>query len=509
MPSFDYHALLPEFIIGASLLAAIVVDLVMPPERKYLAGVVGLLGLVAASFPLLTLATCGSIDGCDGGLPRSMFGGSYVVDEFALVLKGLFILTGVVTLLLSVGFIESDRYYEGEFYFLVMASVAGAVIMASSRDLITLFVALELVSGPAFLLAGWRKGDLRSNEAALKFFLIGVLSSAILLFGMSLVYGTTGSVTFEGIRAATLAPGVALAEEPVFVLGVIFVLVGFGFKISAVPFHFWAPDTYQGAPLPVAAYLSVGSKAAGFVGLLTLCYLAFAGVRDIWGPILWLLAALSMTVGNLVALRQTNVVRLLGYSSVAHAGFILVPFAMAAALDADGLGDAFFGSVTYLLVYAFMNLGAFAAVMAAAEKAGSAELDDFGGLSRYAPGVAAMVALFFFSLAGIPPLAGWFAKFVMFRAVLIESGNAWAVGLAIVAAVNAVIALFYYAKVVKAMYFDGVPDRIDADAAGARSLARPLVLAIGLTAAAVLVAGFFPQILAFFGDATRAIALGG
>jgi NADH-quinone oxidoreductase subunit N len=479
----------------------------MPPERKYLGGVIGLLGLVAASFPLLTLALCDSIDGCSGSTPRAMFGGSYVVDDFSLVLKGLFILTGVVTLLLSVGFIESDRYYEGEFYFLVMASVAGAVLMASSRDLITLFVSLELVSGPAFLLAGWRKGDLRSNEAALKFFLIGVLSSAILLFGMSLVYGTTGEITFDGIRAASGA--LELSTEPVFVLGVIFVLVGFGFKISAVPFHFWAPDTYQGAPTPVAAYLSVGSKAAGFVGLLTVCYLAFAEARDIWGPILWLLAALSMTVGNLIALRQNNLIRLLGYSSVAHAGFILVPFAMAAALDLEGLSDAFFGSVTYLLVYAFMNLGAFGAAMAAAEKSESGEIDGMAGLSRYAPGVAGMLALFFFALAGIPPLAGWFAKFVMFRAVLIESGNVWAVSLAVIAAVNAVIALFYYAKVVKSIYFDPVPDDVDVDAAGARPIARPLALAIGLTALVVVVAGFFPQILAFFGDATRAIALGG
>ncbi len=434
-----------------------------------------------------------------------------MVDEFALVLKGLFIITGVVSLLLSVGYIESDRYYEGEFYTLVIASVAGAVIMASSRDLITMFVGLELVSGPAFLLAGWRKGDLRSNEAALKFFLIGVLSSALLLFGMSLVYGATGELTFSGIRevsASGLLNGEAIGDQPVFVLGVILVLVGFGFKISAVPFHFWAPDTYQGAPTPVAAYLSVGSKAAGFVGLLTITYLAFGSVRDIWGPILWILAAITMTIGNLVALRQTNIVRLLGYSSVAHAGFILVPFGMAAVLDVDGLSDAFFGSVTYVIVYAFMNLGAFAAVIAASDKAGSGEIDDWGGLSRYAPGLAGVTALFFFSLAGIPPLAGWFAKFVMFRAVLVESGNAWAVTLAVVAAVNAVIALFYYARVIKSIYFDPVPESVDAGAAADRPMARPLALAIGLTVVAVVVAGFFPQVLAFFGDATRVIATG-
>jgi NADH-quinone oxidoreductase subunit N len=505
VPTFDYHALLPEFIVGATLLAMIGVDLAVPRERRWMVGVVGLVGLVAAAFPLLTLAACEDLFSCTSGT-RVMFGGSYVVDDFALVLKALFVVTGVVSILLSVGYIESDRYYQGEFYFLVVASVLGAVVMASSRDLLTMFIGLELVSGPAFLLAGWRKGDLRSNEAALKFFLIGVLSAAILLFGMSLVYGTTGALTFEQIRAAAGIDD--LGAEPVFVLGVVFILVGFGFKISAVPFHFWAPDTYQGAPTPVAAYLSVGSKAAGFVGLLTMCYLAFADVRDVWGPMLWVLAALTMTLGNLTALRQTNVVRLLAYSSIAHAGFILVPFAMAATLDGEGLADAFFASVTYLRVYAFMNLGAFGVVIAAAAKTGSGELEDWSGLTRYAPRVATLLAVFLFSLAGIPPLAGWFAKFVMFKAVMGGLGSAWGVALAVIAAVNAVIALFYYARVVKTVFMDPVAETAPIEEAISTPVARPLALALGITAVAVVVTGFFPQVLAFFGEASRTIAFG-
>jgi len=498
---FDYHALLPELILGATLLAVLAVDLIVSEERKYLAGVVGLVGLTAAAFPLLTMANCKALFSCESGV-RTMFGGSYVVDDFALVLKGLFILTGVISLLLSVGYVQSDRYYQGEFYFLLVASVTGAVVMASSRDLITMFIGLELVSGPAFLLAGWRKGDLRSNEAALKFFLIGVLSSAVLLFGMSLVYGLTGEVTFHGIREAAAG----LGDQSAFVLGVIFVLVGFAFKISAVPFHFWAPDTYEGAPIPVAAYLSVGSKSAGFVGLFTICYVAFDSVRDIWGPILWVLAALTMTVGNLIALRQTNLIRLLGYSSVAHAGFILVPFAMAARFDGVALGDALFASITYLLVYAFMNLGAFGAVMAGVIRVGSAEMKDWAGMGRHTPWVAGLLGVFFFSLAGIPPLAGWFAKFVMFRAVLGASGDVWGVVLAVIAAVNAVVALFYYARVVKTAFMDPVPDGARLDAT--TPLPRPLVLALGICLAAVVIAGFFPQVLAFLGDAGRALALG-
>ena len=503
---FDYHALAPELIIGVALLAAIVADLVLPERLKYLVGVTALLGLVAAAIPLLTLAFCGEISGCTDAGERVMFGGSYVVDDFALVLKGLFIVSGVISLLLSVGYIESDEYYQGEFYFLLLASVAGALVMASSRDLITMFVGLELVSAPAFLLAGWRKGDLRSNEASLKFFLTGVLSVAVMLMGMSLVYGLSGQLTFEGIALAAVAGD--LGTEPAFVLGVVFVMVGFAFKVSAVPFHFWAPDTYQGAPTPVAAYLSVGSKAAGFVGLLSLCYQAFSTVPEIWGPILWVLAVASMTLGNLIALRQTNIVRLLGYSSIAQAGFILVPFAMAASYDTVGLSDAFFASVTYILIYAFMNLGAFAVVIAAAAKTGSGEIDDLGGLNRYAPGLAALLAVFFFSLAGIPPLAGWFAKFVMFRAVLGVFESPWALVLAAIAAVNAVIALVYYARVVKSAYMDDVPVTVPVDRAAEAGVPRPLALAIGISAFAVVVVGFFPGILAFFGEVTERLVAG-
>ncbi len=505
MPTFDYHALLPEFILGTTVLAMLAVDLIVPRHQRWLVGVTGLVGLVASAFPLLTLAACEELFECEAGT-RSMFGGSYVVDDFALVLKALFIVTGVISVLLSVGYIESDRYYQGEFYYLMVSSVLGAVVMASSRDLLVMFIGLELVSAPAFLLAGWRKGDLRSNEAALKFFLIGVLSAAVLLFGMSLVYGTTGAITFEQIRAQ--AGILDLGGEPVFILGVIFILVGFGFKIAAVPFHFWAPDTYQGAPTPVAAYLSVGSKTAGFVGLLTVCYLAFSEVRDLWGPVLWILAALSMTIGNLSALRQTNIVRLLGYSSVAQAGFVLVPFAMAATLDGPGLDDAFFASVTYLLVYAFMNLGAFGVVIAGAAKTGSGEIEDWAGLNRYAPQVAVFGALFFFSLAGIPPLAGWFAKFVMFKAVMGALDSGWGIALAIIAAINAVIALYYYARVVKTMYMDPVPETAPIETSGSEPVARPLLLALGLTAFVVVVAGFFPQVLAWLGEASRALAAG-
>jgi NADH-quinone oxidoreductase subunit N len=384
--------------------------------------------------------------------------------------------------------------------------VLGAVVLASSRDLVSLFVGLELVTGPTFLMAGWRKGDPRSNEAALKYFIIGVLSAAILLFGMSLVYGATGGeLTFAGIRGAS----VALSEQPLFTLGVLFTLLGFAFKVSAVPFHFWTPDTYEGAPTPVTAYLSVVSKAAGFTGLLVLCYVAFSELRNIWGPALWILAALSMTVGNLIALRQANVVRLLGYSSIAQGGFMLVPFgaAVTAGATPGQLEDAFFATVTYLLIYAFMNLGAFAVVIAVRNRLGSVEIDDWGGLYQYAPGLATLLAIFFLSLAGVPPLAGWFAKLVMFRSAL-SIGGGWAITLAVIAVINAVIGFAYYARIVRAAWFDAIPEAVPAEELRRRSVVPSLQLALGITAIAVLVLGFFPGLIADLGSLTTGFVSG-
>ncbi len=495
----DYHALAPEIVVATTILAVLGLDVVVPRSRKYWTAFAGTLGLALAAIPLVTLAFGG------GPETRSMLGGAYVVDGFALVLKAVFIIGGYLVLLISVSYIESDRYYQGEYYLLMLISILGSLVMASSRDLITVFVGLELVTGPLFLLAGWRKGDARSNEASLKFFVLGVLSTAILLYGMSFLYGLTGSVTFEGIRAA----GAGLADSGAFRLAVLFTLVGFGFKITAVPFHFWAPDTYEGAPTPVTAYLSVGSKTAGFVGLLLLCYQAFPSVTEIWGPALWVLAALSMTLGNVVALRQDNLVRMLAYSSIAQGGFILVPFAAAAVTNDPGIiQEAASATIVYLIIYAFMNLGAFAVVIAAARRTGTVMVDGWAGMWRYSPRLATLGAIFFFSLAGIPPLAGWYAKFAMFLAIL-RPADPWTTGLAVVAAVNAVIALFYYARVGKTMWMDPLP----ADGPDAVRLARPLTgslaLALGITVLFVLVAGVLPsQLAGVFAEAAKVVTLG-
>ena len=495
----DYHALLPEIILGATVLLVLAVDLIA--KQKYYAAIAGLIGLFAAFVPLLTLGMCDSLSFCDGSLPREMFNGSYVVDNYAIVLKGLFLVTAFVALLLSVAYVEADVYYEGEFYFLLLSAALGAVLMASSRDFITMIVALELVSGPGFLLAGWRKADEKSNEAALKFFIVGVAALSLLLFGVSLLYGLTGTQSFAGLREAAAD----VSEVPLFTMGVLFVLLGFGFKVSAVPFHYWTPDTYEGAPTPVTAWLAVGSKTAGFVALLSVAYFAFPDQSEIWGPILWLVAVVTMTVGNFVAIKQTNIVRLLGYSSIAQAGFMLVPFGAAAAAGAD-LTEAFSATIIYLLIYAAMTLGAFGVIVAVSQRIGSVELKDWSGLFTYAPGLASLLAIFFLSLAGIPPLAGWFAKLAMFSAA-IGVQDAWGYSIAIIAALNSVVAFVYYSKVVKVTFFEGVPETVDA---GRRLVVAPtLKLALGLAVVAVFVFGIFPGLITELVDlTTEALATG-
>lgn len=484
-PHLDYHALAPEIVLTAVLAIVLVADLFLDRSQKWLLSNLAGFGLIATMVPIISL-------GLSSNHHRSLVGGAYVVDNFALVLKALFLAVGYVVLLMSTNYLEEGDYYEGEFYFLLLSSILGMVVMSSARDLITIFVALETLSIPAYMLAGWRKRDLKSNEASLKYYLLGVLASAVMLYGMSLIYGYTGTTVLA--RIGDQMHGNA-AHQPMVTLAILFIIVGFAFKVSAVPFHTWAPDTYEGAPTPVTAFLSVASKTGGFVALLQLIFVGFFGRSDVWGPLFGILAALTMTVGNLVALRQTNIVRLLAYSSIAQAGYILVPFAIAGTHNGAAAHSAFEATVVYLLIYAAMNLGAFSIVIAVARKTRSGEISSYGGLYEYAPGLTVLMTIFLFSLAGIPPLAGAWAKIFVFRAVL-DAGTPWAVLLGVVAAVNSVIALFYYASIAREMWMSPVPD-------GDRTrIAVPttLITALGITAAVVVAIGVYPQAFAHFGD---------
>ncbi len=480
-PKVDYFAIAPEIVVAAGICLVIMLDLFLEESKKWMTAAISGFVLLGAVVPVVAL-------GLDSDLPRSMFDGRYVVDDFSVIFKVFFLLAGYVVVLMSQQYVEDGDYYEGEYYALLLTSVLGMMIMPSARDLITIFVALETLAIPTYMLASWRKRDNRSNEAGMKYYLLGVFSSAVMLYGMSLLYGATGSTKLTDIGTALSGEG---QFSKVAALAVVFVLVGFAFKVSAVPFHSWAPDVYEGAPTPITAYLSVSSKAAGFVALVTLVYIGFPQVQDTWQPFFWVLAVLTMTVGNVLALRQHNVVRMFAYSSISQAGFILMPLAVAA----DAAKPALESVVTYLFVYAATNLGAFAVIIAVARKTRSGEISSYGGLMSYAPGLAVLMTLFLASLAGIPPWGGWIGKFTAFRATL-DAGTGWGYTLAVIAAVNSVIAFGYYGNLMREMWMRPPPD---GDTAPIRTPSS-LGLALGITTIATLALGILPGLITHFGD---------
>jgi NADH-quinone oxidoreductase subunit N len=451
--AIDYTAILPELILAGTIVLVLVVDAFLAPARKWMAMPIAFAGVVASLIATLTLI----------GEDRSTFGGAFVVDEFALLFKVFFLSVALLVLMVSFRYFRDGHFYQGEFYFLVLTSFLGCLLMPSSRDLLMLFISLELVSAPGFVIAAFRKSDPRSNEAGIKFFLFGVLSTAVMLYGMSLIYGLTGSLNLTEIGrvlATPLPPG----REPMAQASILFIVAGFAFKVSAVPFQFWAPDTYEGAPVPVAAFLATASKAAGFAGLLQL-------------------------IGNFVALQQRQVVRLLAYSSIAQAGYMLLPFALVSANPIINQ-DAFAAAVTYILIYAVMTLGAFAVVIAMAKESRGLLITDFAGLSRRAPVIAVAMTVFMVSLAGIPPLAGFWAKFLVFQVAIQRGGIGTA--LAIIMVVNSVVSLSYYLAVPKQMLFvDGEHER--------PLVAPAMVTAVAVLASVVVVAvGVWPELLAHF-----------
>lgn len=470
-PTIDWHALAPEIVLSAVGLVMVLLDATKLDRARSLMPALANLGLLGALIPIITLAADGST--------RELFGGSYVVDDMSLLLKALFLVGGYVVILLSTNYVAEGDYWESEYYTLLTTSILGMVVMSSARDLIIIFVALELLSIPAYMLAAWRKGDVRSNEAGLKYFLIGVFASGVMLYGMSLVYGIGRSTRLDAIAEELLA----LPDNgmPVVTLGLLFTLIGFAFKVSAVPFHVWAPDTYEGAPTPVTAFLAVASKAAGFVALIQLVFFCFAARPDIVQPVFFVLAALSMTVGNLIALRQTNVVRMLAYSGIAQAGFILAPFAVVQQEPTAALQSV----VIYLVMYSAMTLGAFAVVIAVARKTRSAEISSMGGLFTYMPGMTVAMTLFLASLIGMPPLGGWYAKFSVWK-VLIDADTGLGTALAVLVALNTAIAAYYYLNVARSMWFDDVPDgdvtpaRVPPSLTGAVAISLIVTLVLGV-----------------------------
>lgn len=416
-------------------------------------------------------------------------------DNFALFAKIIFLTVCGLTVLLSHDWLARHGIDRAEYYALLLISVVGMMVMTSSLNLMVIFLGLEIMSLPLYVMAGMRKDNLRSTEASAKYFFMGAFASAFFLYGIALIFGASGTTD---LRQVFMTTGIALQKHPLYLTaGAGMVLIGFAFKIASFPFHMWVPDVYQGAPTPVTAFFSIGPKAAGVAALLRIFMVGFGGLTASFTPLFWMLAVLTMTVGNLLAIKQDDVKRMLAYSSIAHAGYLLV------AVTAGG-SEAVSAALFYLLAYAFFNFGAFAIVAVVENlRDGSNHVDTYKGLAARHPWLAVFLALFMFSLAGFPPTAGFFGKFTVFAAA-VKSGH---VTLVVIAVLNSLISVFYYLRPVKAAFFEkedvhimaGAPDAGNSGLAPAmippalEPRLHPMVaLAIGLTALGTLVLGLLP-----------------
>ncbi|MFC1989240.1 NADH-quinone oxidoreductase subunit N [Chloroflexota bacterium] len=465
---------IPELILAAFAIAIILLDLFV--QRKGVLAVVSLAGLViSAGF---TIAMW-------GGSPQAIFNNMLAVDNFALFFKLLFLVIATLVILATTDYASKLARFQGEYYALVLISALGMMLMAATTELISIYIALELTSISLYALVGFLK-DSKSTEASLKYLLLGALASAVLLYGMALVFGVTGKTQLGEIAQIVQAMSLQNTfDNPALILGIVLLVAGFGFKIAAVPFHMWVPDVYEGAPTPITAYLSVGSKAAGFAVILRVFYSAFGLPEWLslnWGLVFAVLAAIGMTLGNVVALPQTNIKRMLGYSSIAQAGYLMVGLAaMGASPSADVLGRS--GILFFLAGYTVANLGAFTAIIAISSKLDSDLIQDYSGMIKRAPLLALALTLCLISLIGMPPAAGFMAKFYIFSGA-VQHGLLW---LVIIAVLNSVISAYYYLRVVKVMWFGEPASEEKVPSSGA------LRLALSLSCLGVLLLGIVPN----------------
>lgn len=441
MTSNDLYALLPLITLVIWALLLLLVDLFIPKERK------GITALLAA----LGLAVTLGLSLSQKGQALTAFGGMVTVDGFSVFLNALFLASGLAGVALAYDYLRRTGIERGEYYVLLLFSIGGMMLMAVAADLIVVFLALEMLSIPLYILTGFARPQVDSEEAALKYFLLGAFASGFVLYGTALIYGATAHTDLQGIVAA-VASG---SQTPLLLLvGAGLFLVGFGFKVAAVPFHMWTPDVYQGAPSSVTGFMAVGAKAAGFAALLRVFVTAFPSLAPGLTPILWGLAALTMVVGNVVALAQNNIKRLLAYSSIAHAGYLLmalVPFGQGAVV-----GDAVASILYYLVAYAVASFGAWAVVIALEKAEGRGlEMSDYAGLGRKYPLLAVCMLIFMLSFIGVPPTLGFWGKYYLFRTA-IQGGY---LGLALVGVLASLVSAYYYLRVVVMMFMhEGQPE---------------------------------------------------
>jgi NADH-quinone oxidoreductase subunit N len=457
--------ILPELLLITIAVALIGCDLFLPRQRQLL--------------PWLTVVGClGALMMVLGSRPATAFDGMFVVDGYATIFKTICLGTVILTTLMSEQFCRLIGLRQGEYYSLMMLSLVGMLLMASAGDLMVLYLGLELMALPIYALVGLHKRDGRTSEAAIKYFLMGGFASALLLFGMSLLYGLTGTTEIAGIAEAIAARN--LTTNAALLAAVGLVIAGFSFKVAAAPFHLWTPDVYEGAPTIVTAFMSVGPKAAGFAIFGRVLFVGLAGLQAQWGPVLAVLALLTMAVGNITALSQTSLKRMLAYSSIAHAGYALLGLLA-------GTAEGMAATMTYLVIYLFMNLGAFAILMLLASSADQLgeSLEDCKGLATRNPFAAALMLVFLFSLTGIPPTGGFIGKFYLLKSAFFAGYSLTVVAAVIFSAISA----YFYLRVVRYMYMS------DPLHEGELALAPGMKAALVLCLIGVLGLGLFPGTL--------------
>ena len=474
MPTINLSAVYPEVTIACFALIVLMVQAFDKVRGKKYFGYISLIGVVTAiSIVFLKPSPF------DFKSVEYAFNGLWVVDNYCRFFKLIFLLGTGLTILISIKYVENEGVQHGEYFALILFATLGMMIMASGTELMTLFLGLELMSISLYALAGYTRTRMISNEAALKYFLLGSFATGFLLYGMALLYGASGTTSLHGIAVFIAKDHL---KTPMPLIGMALLVIGFGFKIAVVPFHMWAPDVYQGAPSPVTAFMSAGPKAAAFAAFVRVFVDALPGLHGQWVLLIWVLAALTMTVGNVIALVQDNIKRMLAYSSIAHAGYVLVAFLSAGELGISSI-------LYYMLAYTFMNIGAFAVItMLGGKNEERVNISDYAGLGYTHPIAAVAMSLFLFSLAGIPPTAGFMGKFYIFSAA-IKQGY---LGLAIIGVMNSVVSVYYYLRVTIAMYMkepvvyaeSSIPSLIFSPAC---------VIAIVISVCGVLRMGLFPS----------------
>lgn len=469
IPAVNMTPILPEIFLSVLAMVLLLINVSRPGGQKSYLAYVSFFGILATAV----------LVGAGWGGHIESFSGSVVLDNFSTFFKMTFLVAAGLAVLISDSYMEREGCNHGELYPLILFTVVGMMLMACGTDLMTIFLGLEVMSVSLYVLAGFNRSNKKSNEAGLKYFLLGAFSTGFLLYGMALIYGATGTTRLYKIAA--IAGQMTLPNANIMLAaGALLMMTGFAFKIAAVPFHMWTPDVYEGAPTPMTAFMSAGPKAAGFAALLRISLVALPTLQVEWSQVFWVLAVLTMTVGNITALRQDNIKRVLAYSSIAHAGYALVGY-----VAGNGTGTA--GILFYMLSYAFMNIGAFAIIILVAKKGETnGNVADFAGLGFKRPLLALVMTIFLFSLAGMPPTAGFIGKFYLFSGA-IQKGYIW---LAVIGVLNSAASVYYYLRVMVYMYMKEATEEFDWV-----QVTAPIALALVIAVAGSLVPGIVPSFI--------------